>query len=347
MLWQNNKGFSYKVRSVIDASMVFYKNNSVAIKRASYTVLLLGLTISIWQFRVPLLNAFFLSLTIGWKIFLLPVIFLIWNFIASFGWLRIIRASSVDSELSLWRLSSIRIQGQALNQVLPMSGIGGETLRSAKIAGSQGIKSSVTTVAIDKMVDVFAELILAVFGLIAFVKKDMFATSPIALAFVCLIFIIALFFLWPSVWSATLRKWPFGIAKDVFSALAGDVKIRNASREAFVLHCVEHALMVVEIYLVSHLLGYSLGLFELLVINAVSSLFSLLFILIPGRIGAFEYSMAFAFNLLALPPSAGVSIALIRRARQVFVCGAGILLIAVPNKKETLNTKACPNYLIG
>jgi len=346
MVWQRNKGFSYRARSVINASTVLYKKNRVAIKHAAYVVLLLGLTISVWQFHDPLLSAFFLSLTIGWKIFLIPVVFLVWNFIATYGWRLIICASPGDSELSLWRLNSIRIQGQALNQVLPMSGIGGEVMRSVKTAGPQGIKSSGTTVAIDKTMDIFAEFVLAVFGLIAFVKKDMFSSSPIALLSVCLVLIAVLFFLWPGVWSATLRKWPFGVAKDVFTALASDVKIRNASREAFVLHCVEHALMVVEIYLVSRLLGYSLGLFELLIVNTVSSLFSLLFILIPGRIGAFEYSMAFAFNLLALPPSAGVSIALIRRARQLFVCGAGIILIAVPNKKEVPATKACQNSLI-
>ena len=312
-----------------------------------FQVLLVCLTVVfVWRFRQPLMTALKTSVSVGWPILFLPTLFLVWNAFATRGWLRLIQATSQGSKPSFWNLYVIRVQSQSLNLIVPLFGLGGEALRSAKISGEHGLKNSIICVASDKFVDILAEAALALTGAVAAVKFLPHPTLTLFLSVGSMAAIVAGFAYWQSLWTGVVKLWPIRHGKDVIMALSQNRELSRASRKAFLNHLIEHCLMAGEILLVSRLIGINMGIREILIVNGVSSVFNLLFVFIPGRIGAYECSLAFAFHLLSIPPTAGISVALIRRARQVLVCAAGILLmVAQRDKPRRMRSGPIPSEL--
>jgi hypothetical protein len=306
-------------------------------KIARFSCIIL-IVIFIWCFRDSILYSIKKSCTIGWFFFLLPLLFLIWNAIATKAWSKLLLSTSNKNSGNFWNLFLIRIQGQALNTILPLFGMGGEVLRSTKTIGELGLKNSITCVAIDKLVDIFAETSLAVVGLIFLSSLLPYSSITLPVSVVLLLSILSIVVFWESIWPRLIKKCSFRSCKDLVATVGSNKQLCSSARIALVYHFLEHVLMGGEIMLISCLLGVNLDLRQILIINSVSSLFNLLFIFIPGRIGAYECSLAFAFNLLSFPSTTGVSVALIRRGRQFLVCLAGVFLTIVHKKKNTADS---------
>ncbi len=315
-------------RCRIKASLWFTKHAAL-LKAVCQIMLITAVIIAGWKYHGQLLEALKLSLKIGWFVFIIPALFLIWNLFATCAWLRIIQATSNGKKTNFWNLYLIRIQGQALNLVVPLCGLGGEALRMVKISTETGMRSGVTSVAADKTVDILAEAVLALVGGIAAARFFPYPATSFILSLVGIGLLAGLFAFWKKIGRIALKVLPFGKGRTIFYSFSNDKRIRHGIQKAFLHHFVEHILMAGEIVLIAHLLGTNLGIQEILLVNTISSLFNLMFVFIPGRLGAYECSTAWAFRLLSLQPAAGVSVALIRRARQLLVCCAGIIVMAL------------------
>jgi hypothetical protein len=333
--------FFDKAKHSVAGLVIFYRARSSAIGKIISAVFIAVLALVVYRYSRQLLDAFRLAAGVGWKIVFLPLLFLVWNFFATLGWKGVLDASSRQSKSRLLKLYIVRIEAQALNFILPVSGIGGEALRCAKTSGTRGIKKSTTAVILDKITDIMSELTLAVFGLIAYINMLPSPRFPFMLSCIALALIAAVIIFWRKIWGMINAIWPFPKGKILTGVLAEDTSLSFASRKSYFFHFVEHALIACESYFVALMLGINLDLSGVLIVNAASSVFTLLFIMVPGRIGAFECSTAFAFSILSLSPAAGISVALIRRARQVLVCIAGLLLLIHNRKSPVINEKTC------
>lgn len=291
----------------------------------------------IWYFRHSLYDAFKLSTTIGLNFLWLPILFVIWNFFATAGWFRILQATTDKYKNAFFHLYNVRIQSQALNLILPVSGIGGEALRSVKTSTGNGYASSLTSVTIDKLTDIIAETMLAIAGVLIAIGLFPYQKTSLTLCFFLLIFATVVILFWQHMMLQVMRFWKFKTGKEVLLSIVNNRKLRFASIKAFFYHLVEHILMAVEILIVAHLTKIHIGFRELLYVNTISSVFNIAFIIIPGRIGSYECSLAYAFSQLSFSPAAGISIALIRRARQLLICLAGLLLMTL---KKTASSSA-------
>jgi uncharacterized membrane protein YbhN (UPF0104 family) len=294
----------------------------------------------IWYFRHALYDAFKLSTTIGLNFLWLPILFIIWNLFATAGWFRVLQSATDRYKNAFWHLYNVRIQSQSLNLILPVSGIGGEALRSVKTSAGNGYASSLTSVTIDKLTDIISETVLAIAGVV--IAIEFFPYQKILLAFSCsLLILIAIGILfWQRMMLLVMRFWKFQAGKEILLSIINNKKLRTASVKAFFYHLTEHLLMAVEILVVANLTDIQIGFRELLYINTISSVFNIVFIIIPGRVGSYECSLAYAFSQLSLSPAAGISIALIRRARQLLICLAGLLLMVLTKNK--LNNRQFP-----
>lgn len=307
---------------------------------AIFNVILVSLFIfSIWHFRTVLLTSIHLAMNIGWYLFFLPLLFLFWNCSATLAWLKILKNVTQFDNVNFWKLYLIRIQSQALNLVLPLFGMGGEVLRTLRTSDEYGMKKSVVCVTSDKITDIFSEGVLALIGAVfasSFLPgHDIIFSVSLFLTIISFIILLYLEKIIPILTNVWLKR--FG--KELNEVVNNNPKFASALRVAFFHHLNEHILMGIEIYCISFLLGIRLGITEILLVNTVSTLFNLAFIFIPGRLGAYECSVAFAFNLLSLQPEAGVSVALLRRARQLIVCGVGILLVSLHRKKNRYHSE--------
>ena len=283
-------------------------------------------------FYRPLLNAFRLSLNIGWKFYLVPVLFLIWNTVATYGWKGIVDALSDVGLISLGRLYTVRIEGLAINTVLPFSGVGSEVLRSARLSERMGFKRSVGSVTIDKVLDLISGAAFALSGALLLATADMHSVTGVASLCIYTAFCFLLVLYLPSVWTFLIRHWP-RFAKDGEMSIERGKPLGNALRRCFVAHFVEHTLIAAEIVMIAGLLDIRIGVRDMLVLNTLLTVSELVFMAVPGKIGSVECSMALGFSMLSMPVEAGLSVAIIRRARQLLIGIAGLILLFTGRKK--------------
>lgn len=102
----------------------------------------------------------------------------------------------------------------------------------------------------------------------------------------------------------------------------------------FLLSFVSQGLGLVEIYAVVIPLGITPGVSSVLVMEAFTKLAKALFFFIPARLGADEGSSAGIFALLGLAPTAGVTLALARRARTLVWSAVGLAFLLAHSVKS-------------
>jgi hypothetical protein len=91
-----------------------------------------------------------------------------------------------------------------------------------------------------------------------------------------------------------------------------------------------HLLLAIEIMVTLDALGLHAGPGPALIIEGAVKWIGALFFFVPGQIGVSEGIYAILLPAVGLPAAAGVTIALVRRARALIVGGVGFLFFAVP-----------------
>ncbi len=330
MITTSANGIKSKVMIVPD----FLRKYSY-VRNALNIFFLAVLCLVIWQFRKEVISALKLSISIGWGFLLLPILFFVWNTFATKGWQALLNRQNDCNKASFWNLFLLRVQSQAINQVLPVSGIGGEALRSFKTRENSSLRNSTMIVVVDKTIDVVADFVIAIAGvLVAFSLAELNMGMVILFGSI-LVLLTGIILFWKIILKNCTIFIKSGHYKKNLNELLNDNTLERATRKSFVYHFIEHVIMMMEIYVVAKFIGIDLGIQQLLYCNAVGTLFNVLFIAVPARAGAFECSLAFAFSQMGLMTSAGISVALIRRARQILVCFTGLVLFFY--KKRRIN----------
>lgn len=95
----------------------------------------------------------------------------------------------------------------------------------------------------------------------------------------------------------------------------------------FGLDVLSHGLALTEVWALMHALGIPASLGRALIIESATKIARAALFFIPGNLGAEEAGTAAIFHTLGLAPAAGVSLALIRRARAIFWSGLGLVIV--------------------
>jgi lysylphosphatidylglycerol synthase-like protein len=91
-----------------------------------------------------------------------------------------------------------------------------------------------------------------------------------------------------------------------------------------------HALLALEIFVTLHALGLNAGPRSAFIIEGAVKWIGALFFFVPGQIGVSEGIYAVLLPAVGLPAAAGVTIALVRRARALLIGGLGFLFFVLP-----------------
>ena len=105
-----------------------------------------------------------------------------------------------------------------------------------------------------------------------------------------------------------------------------------------VYHTIGRVLGVVEIWIVLWLLGENPGFVEVLFLGVVVNVINGAFAIIPGQWGVSEYAQVLTAQVLGYTTAIGLSLAVIRRIRRLFLTGVGLLIYAL-FKEESLVLK--------
>jgi hypothetical protein len=106
-----------------------------------------------------------------------------------------------------------------------------------------------------------------------------------------------------------------------------------------------HALAVIEIYVTLQWLigGTGVTLAQAIVFEALNRVVTVAFKFVPFRIGVDEAFAGALAPMLAIDPAAGVTLAVIRKIRNLFWSGVGLVIVAVhPARAESRNGPAGP-----
>lgn len=259
-------------------------------------------------------------------------LFVLWTVTAAIGW-RVLLSAAVPEDPgrpSLARLSLIRIQAQAVNFVLPTAGLAGEGLRAVSAVGSAPLlRGSFAAIVLDNLATGVAGLVLsaAAIPLLYSAKSAPWQSGAAACLSLVLLALLA-------------ARLPFALAPRLLRRLAAGSRtarvlrivaeqsgLRPAFRRAVAWHLVERCISVGEVYIVFLSLRVNGTVADAAVLSCVFILASFALFFIPGQLGAADLSVVVVCMALGLPASVGISVALVRRSRQIAASIGGLLLL--------------------
>jgi uncharacterized membrane protein YbhN (UPF0104 family) len=259
------------------------------------------------------------------------VLFFAWNQMATMAWRGLLRATGVRSP-PLRKLVRLRIEAQALNQLLPTAGLGGEALRAVSAAGDGEVGAASLATVLDNAAGTASGLVFAAGAVALYLQTGAAGPNPRALLFtaaamtVLLLAALALpFHLAPRLLA---RLSPTSRMLSIIEPFARNrLEIGRAFRDAVGLRFGERLLAALEVYLLLHAVGAPISPSRAALLSAVFVIVSMTAFFLPGQLGASEAAAASAGAAIGLSPAIALSAALLRRGRQLAVCAMGVVCL--------------------
>jgi hypothetical protein len=104
---------------------------------------------------------------------------------------------------------------------------------------------------------------------------------------------------------------------------------RGRLTEVLALETAAHVLLVLEIWVVLVALGVSNSWYRAFILEGGMKFVPIVFGFIPGQLGALEGAYAMVAGAIGLPPALGLTLALMRRVRDLLTAGAGLVFVAI------------------
>lgn len=278
-------------------------------------------------------------------VFLFPIA---WYGVQSFAWWRVLTDDGV--KVSLWHVFFVKVTGEAVNTVTPISFIGGDPYRIYLLQKQIGANESTASVVIDRTM-----YILSVFLVLLTTLIVAWFTLPLPGAWQVLfpIFVIGFFMLFVVLVFFQKRGMLLGLFNLISKLGLKTAKIESLrSRlleidtligrfyskhklhffEIMLLHYAGRMMGSVEIYLIVTLLKLDVTFVQCLLMMSLTILINLAFFFVPGSMGVMESGYGALFHLLHLNPVYGVTIQIVRRIRTLFWTAIGV--VAIPFYKS-------------
>lgn len=309
--------------------------------RVAAALLAVAICISaVFVWRRSFEDALRMAWGVGWWALWTLLLFWLWNHAAALGWRALIPAGRRPP--SLW-LALVRMQAQAVNLVLPTGSIGGDLLRSALVGPRSGnVATGASSVVLDTAVSAIAGMLFSMAGLAAHPSGLPGVAAAMVTMLVLTASTVGAVYFSPSIAALARRRGWTARSPRLGMALQdlaeSPRRLRSSAGKAMAWHLLERLLMAAEIWVIARGMGITMSLSQVLFTAAVMTAFSILLFFIPGQVGAIEGGLSLAFVAVGLAPTAGLSVALVRRARQLVVMCAGFLLLAITQAHASIRT---------
>jgi putative membrane protein len=281
---------------------------------------------------------------LGWRAPLVLVPYLIVNIFDTTGWRRTL-PRDVAKRIPFGALYLTRMAGEAVNSLTPTAAIGGEPVK-AHLLRAWGVPAadSIASVVIAKTALTVSQITFVLIGLAALFDRlerraagALWLALLLAVAVAFTVFILRLQRRGPvvTVWRWLHKIMPNApiVARLEAKAAAIDERLsefyveRAAFRSAALWHLGGWLLGVFEVWLFMALIGEPIALSEALIIEALAQPIRAAALFIPGGLGAQEIGGVALCRFLGIPEAAGVTLWLLKRARELVFDGVGVLYL--------------------
>jgi len=135
-----------------------------------------------------------------------------------------------------------------------------------------------------------------------------------------------------------LREWVSGKQPIIDSAEGNLLTFRDEAPTAFwatlIFNLLWHMLAVLEVYIILRFMGAKVAIGGAFIVEALNKVINLVGALNPGNVGTYEAGNMLIAKIFGVTGTAGLTLALCRRARTVFWAGLGAICMIVMKKAE-------------
>lgn len=280
---------------------------------------------------------------LGWRVGFVLILPLVWYFFQTLAWFFVLE--EMNEHVSLKDLLRIKLVGESVNTLTPVSFMGGDPVRIYLLQKKMPITLSTASIVLDRTMQSLAVVMMLFAGLIvAWATLEL--PSLWRIMFPCLIVMTGLV-LWFFIHRQRKGIFIFfskvggrlGLKRHLTESIqeklgSMDQRISEFYRKSpgrfvsvLVCHFLARMVGVFEILLVAGLMMIPLGLDGSLILATLSVLVNMVFVFIPGSMGVMEGAYGALFILMALNPTGGVALQLIRRLRSAFWVFVGLLFM--------------------
>ena len=112
---------------------------------------------------------------------------------------------------------------------------------------------------------------------------------------------------------------------------------------SLMLNLLWHAMAVLEVYLILRFMGVGVGVIGALAIEGLTKVINLVGALSPGNLGTYEGGNMLIANMFGVTGTAGLTLALCRRARAIFWAGVGATCTMMMKRAKSTSTMEVKN----
>jgi uncharacterized membrane protein YbhN (UPF0104 family) len=273
---------------------------------------------------------------VGLKLLYLLPLAISWHLLNSVAWYLLVRESGLKT--TFFKVFINKWAAESLNSALPLGNLGGEAFRVVMLSSKLKKEASISNVVHDRLMHYVASFIFicagSIYGIIFLDQLSIRTKTYLLLTIAGLIFGFFILKLLLKkgllkIKSAKFQKYLDSISDDLFHS------DRKTKIWVLVLNIAARILGTIEIYMVLCFLKTTLSFSTCLLYSSFLVLLNLLFFIVPGGIGVLEGGQVAFISWLGMTPSIGLSLAVIRRIRQLTMTAIGLLFVPfVPEMKE-------------
>jgi len=289
---------------------------------------------------------------VGWGLALIIILGGFSQFIKTCAWRQAFTCEI--SQLSWPRSFVAQLISDGMGQFGLAGKVLGEGMRISLLGSTVPVSSGLSAGAIDGGLHTFSAVVVTVLGISATlmlgpvsVRWRVYAALLIALLVSAVILAaLAVRNRWPLVGNATraigrlprLHTWVSLKQPIIDSAEDNLLSFRDEAPAAFwatlIFNLLWHMLAVLEVYIILRFMGAKIVIGGAFIVEALTKVINLVGALNPGNFGTYEGGNMLIARMFGVTGTAGLTLALCRRARTVFWAGVGALCMIIMKKAE-------------
>jgi len=291
----------------------------------------------------------------GWFAVIL-VVQMVWVVLQAYSWI-IIQDSLLHRAHFLFFVR-IKIISDTMNTILPVANLGGDAMRAFLIKPRIPLKEGIAGILVDKTVESVAGVLFMAWGILIpilfFSIPQALVTPaiiclPVLLAAIALLIVFQIrgfyrssmnFFGWIPAVRRSLEK-----KQDLLRILDENMRrlylySRTKIFMAIGLHFIARLVGVLEVLIVLRVLHQPIDFIGAWFISASVTVANTILFIVPGHWGVQEGMYVLVLKTMYLSGSVGLSLAIIRRIRRIFLLGFGLLLLHMEKGAQAIIEKA-------
>lgn len=258
------------------------------------------------------------------------------------------------SDLSWSRSFVAQLISDGIGQFGVAGKILGEGTRISLLGRAVPLSNALSAGAIDGALHTFTAVLITVSGISATLLLAPLSGTWRAYAVLIVAVLITAVILaavavknrWPLVGHATraigrlprLQTWVSGKQPIIDSAEDNLLSFRDEAPAAFwatlIFNLLWHLLAILEVYIILRFMGAKVAISGAFIVEAMTKVINLVGALNPGNFGTYEGGNMLIAKIFGVTGTAGLTLALCRRARTVFWAGVGAMCVIVMKKAE-------------